>query len=42
MSKFYDLKEYMGFKIMKNRYRFRSCEACSDENFIYVTPDLGV
>ena len=30
----------MGFKVMYNKYVGRSCEACSDSNFAYITPDL--
>lgn len=39
---FYDLGNKMGYSIMKNNYFFRSCEACGDENFFYLTPDLNV
>lgn len=33
--------EEQGFKIMYNQYFARSCEACSDTNFGYITSDLA-
>ena len=33
--------EAQGFKIMYNQYFARSCEACSDANFGYITSDLA-
>ncbi len=32
----------MGYQTMKSQYFCRSCEACSDENFFYLNPDLSV
>lgn len=34
--------EKLGFKVMYNKYFARSCEACSDTNFAYITPDLAL
>lgn len=31
----------LGYKIMYNQYFARSCEACSDSNFGYITSDLS-
>ncbi len=42
IKEFYDVAVSLGYKIMKNNYYFRSCEACGDENFFYLTPDLKV
>lgn len=42
LQEFYDMAQGMNFPIMKNRYDYRSCEACGDENFFYITPDLGI
>lgn len=39
---FYEAGSSLGYSIMKNNYFYRSCEACGDENFFYITPDLNV
>lgn len=42
INKYYKIAKEMGFKVMKNRYYYRSCEACGDENFFYIAPDLSL
>ena len=36
-----DYAKSLGYKIMYNQYFARSCEACSDTNFGYITSDLS-
>lgn len=40
-SKLLAFAEECGFKVMYNHYFIRSCEACSDTNFGYITSDLA-
>jgi uncharacterized protein len=39
LDQFYTIAKMAGYKIVVNRYMYRSCEACGDENFFYLTPD---
>ena len=32
----------MGYNIVKNNYYYKTCEACGDDNFFYLMPDLSM
>jgi len=34
--------KHLGYSIMYNQYYCRSCEACGDDNFFYICPDLSI
>ena len=40
LTQFYDLGEAMGYSIVKSNYLYKTCEACGDDNFFYLMPDL--
>lgn len=39
---YYELASRLGFSVMKNNHFYRSCEACGNENTIYVMPNLSL
>ena len=42
LKKFYDMSTELGFKILKERYQFQTCEACGDEKVFHLMPDLSM
>ena len=40
LKQFYDIAIKLGFKIIKNNFYYKSCEACGDAHEFYITPDL--
>jgi len=42
LKKYYDLASGMNYKIVKNNYLYKTCEACGGDNFFYLMPDLSM
>lgn len=40
LKDYFELGKRIGFKILKDRYSFQTCEACGDRKFFYLMPDL--
>lgn len=40
LKDFFDMGNQMGYDIVKNNYYFKTCEACGDDKFFYLMPDL--
>ena len=37
---YFELAESLGFKVVKEKYNYQTCEACGDRKFFYLMPDL--
>lgn len=42
LNEYYKLGKNLGFSIVKNNYFYKTCEACGDDNFFYLMPDLSM
>lgn len=40
LKQFYDMGAKYGYSIVKNNYFYKTCEACGDDNFFYLMPDM--
>ena len=39
---YFDMGKELGFEIFQESFQYQSCEACADDKFFYLMPDLSV
>lgn len=42
LREYYEMGKKLGFSIVTNNYFYKTCEACGDDNFFYLMPDLSM
>lgn len=42
LHEYFDLGKSLGYNIVRNNYYYKTCEACGDDNFFYLMPDLSM
>lgn len=42
LKEYFDLGINMGFKVLKEKYNYQTCEACGDRKNFYLMPDLSL
>ena len=42
LKQYFDLGKTLGYRIVQNNYFYKTCEACGDDNFFYLMPDMSM
>ncbi len=42
LKEYFDLGTKLGFKVLKEKYNYQTCEACGDRKFFNLMPDLSI